>query len=58
MPPADRDKNWSDAAKLHANIVSLRAALLAMHAKVEYLALILRLDEARKIDQGSRKLAP
>jgi hypothetical protein len=58
MPPADDDKHWRDAAKLHANMVSLRAALLAMQAKVEYLALMLRLDEARRIDPGGRKLIP
>lgn len=58
MPPADDNQFWREAVKLHANLVSLRTALLAMHAKVEYEALILRLEKARKSDQGGRKLTP
>ena len=57
MPPADH-QNGRDAAKLHANLVSLRDALLAMQAKVEYVALMLRLDEARKVEQAKRRLNP
>jgi hypothetical protein len=59
MHPSDDDKSKSDPLKrLEANMVSLRAALLAMHAKLEYTALMLRLDEARKADRGAPRRTP
>lgn len=57
MPPHD-EKHWREAARLHESVVSLRAARLAMRAKVEYMALTLRLDEARKAERPQRGLTP
>jgi hypothetical protein len=50
MAPND-DRDRTDGAKrTHANLLSLRAALLKLHAQLEFKALMLRLQAARKAE--------
>jgi hypothetical protein len=59
MDPTDDGNDLRDAyERTRADLVSLRAALRATHAKLEYLALLLRLEEARKADRAGDRPVP
>lgn len=48
---SDDDHDQTDAEqRIQANLLSLRAALLKLHAQLEFQALMLRLHEARNAE--------